>query len=258
MNELAWRGLLEISEIAEGADAKALSNASTVVSAVTESVADLLPIASPSVLRSGLSASQSALAAINRMRVDLNASPDFLAGQLAAITDILGFATASILDDACASQAMMGPLAEVVIALRGGSLRAFDLSYDKPEAAIRRMLDDLIAMQVVTNHRRGDVTYSQLTPAGKLLVEEFMSAAASTASPRNAGHLRRDLVDLTIGGRFMCGGNEWLVTDIGTRTLTAIKIDETAKADPRWLEGPVYALVETSFDEDDIKVIEPL
>ncbi|MBY3432747.1 hypothetical protein HFN89_00975 [Rhizobium laguerreae] len=57
---------------------------------------------------------------------------------------------------------------------------------------------------------------------------------------------------LGIGGRFKCGGGAWIVTDIGSRSLSAIKIDEKAKSDPTWLEGPPYALEEVVFDTVDI------
>ncbi len=76
----------------------------------------------------------------------------------------------------------------------------------------------------------------------------------------NAGHLRADLVWLKMGGRFRLGDNEWLVTDIGTRTLTAIKIDDQVRADPSLIRGPTYAVAEHSitFDEDDFEVVEKI
>jgi hypothetical protein len=74
----------------------------------------------------------------------------------------------------------------------------------------------------------------------------------------NAGHLRADLLWLKIGGRFRLSDNEWQVTDIGTRTLSAIKIDDKVRADPSLLNGPSYAVAEhlISFDEDDFEIIE--
>lgn len=75
-------------------------------------------------------------------------------------------------------------------------------------------------------------------------------------SDLNAGHLRSDLVYLKIGSHFKNGGGEWIVTDIGSRTLTAIKLEPEMKDDPSWLAGPPYAVAEFVFDEDDFSSIE--
>ena len=74
----------------------------------------------------------------------------------------------------------------------------------------------------------------------------------------NAGHLAPHLRGLESGGHFMCGEAEWQVTDIGSRTLTAIKIEEKERSDPSWLAGPPYAIAEFVFDEDDVDSIEPM
>ena len=72
----------------------------------------------------------------------------------------------------------------------------------------------------------------------------------------NAGHLRPDLAYLKIGGPFTNGAGEWIVTDIGSRTLSVIKLEQKMKDDPSWLAGPPYAVAEIVFDEDDILSIE--
>ncbi len=74
----------------------------------------------------------------------------------------------------------------------------------------------------------------------------------------NAGHLAEHLYGLEIGSHFMCGEAEWQVTDIGSRSLTAIKIEEKERNDPSWLAGPPYAIAEFVFDEDDVDSIEPM
>jgi hypothetical protein len=73
--------------------------------------------------------------------------------------------------------------------------------------------------------------------------------------------------EFTIGGIFWCGGRQWRCTDIGTRTVTAMRIDSVdvesnvpdlrrtlggseAKADG-WFNGPPYAVAELVFDEYD-------
>jgi hypothetical protein len=76
-----------------------------------------------------------------------------------------------------------------------------------------------------------------------------------------------------IGGTFWCGGRKWRCTDIGTRTVLAICLDDTeivtSYLDPTiedrtriltqteaeaegWFNGPPYAVAESVFDEYDI------
>src|ERR1035438_6279987 len=78
--------------------------------------------------------------------------------------------------------------------------------------------------------------------------------------------------DFIIGRSFWCGGREWRCTDIGTRTIVAICLDETevvtSSQDPAvedtrrtlsqseaaadgWFNGPPYAVAEPVFDEYD-------
>jgi hypothetical protein len=74
--------------------------------------------------------------------------------------------------------------------------------------------------------------------------------------------------DFTIGGIFWCGDRQWRCTDIGTRTIIAMCIApvEVSGASPEmrrtltraeadaegWFNGPLYAVAERVFDEDDI------
>lgn len=56
--------------------------------------------------------------------------------------------------------------------------------------------------------------------------------------------------EFQIGQEFWtAGGKRWRCTDIGTRTVIAIPIQEGK--DPSWYVGPPYAVSETVFDEDD-------
>ncbi len=59
-----------------------------------------------------------------------------------------------------------------------------------------------------------------------------------------------------MGGQFKCSDAHWQVTDIGNRTITAVRITNEVKDDPSWLNGPPYAVPEISFDEYDIEGIE--
>lgn len=78
--------------------------------------------------------------------------------------------------------------------------------------------------------------------------------------------------EFEIGKTFWCGGSPWRCTDIGTRTIIAIRLDEFElgtqtlgsseytrftlsydEANARgWFKGTPYAVVESTFDEYDI------
>lgn len=56
--------------------------------------------------------------------------------------------------------------------------------------------------------------------------------------------------DFHIGLEFLTSsGCVWRCTDVGTRTIVAIQIEE-GRAD--WYSGPPYAVEETVFDENDL------
>ena len=57
--------------------------------------------------------------------------------------------------------------------------------------------------------------------------------------------------EFKIGETFWCGGAPWRCTDIGSRAITAIKLEHDD--DPSWYNGPPYAVVESVFDEYDIE-----
>ena len=74
--------------------------------------------------------------------------------------------------------------------------------------------------------------------------------------------------EFSISETFYCGDQQWRCTDIGTRTIVAIRIDrvEIGSPDPalhrtltrveaeaeRWFNGPPYAVAEIVFDEHDL------
>ena len=61
--------------------------------------------------------------------------------------------------------------------------------------------------------------------------------------------------DFQIGMEFLTATGRWRVTDIGTRTVIAIKLDQ---ADPRNYNGPPYSIVENVFDEHDLEACAPV
>jgi hypothetical protein len=55
--------------------------------------------------------------------------------------------------------------------------------------------------------------------------------------------------DFQIGREFWTATGRWRLTDIGTRTIAAIKLD---KEDTFYYDGPPYSVVENNFDEYDM------
>ena len=78
--------------------------------------------------------------------------------------------------------------------------------------------------------------------------------------------------EFRIGIEFWCGGRRWRCTDIGSRVIVAIlleqieivrhspsqdqvlprKLEYLVTDDPSWLNGPPYAIVESVFDKYDL------
>ncbi len=54
--------------------------------------------------------------------------------------------------------------------------------------------------------------------------------------------------DFQIGVEFYTGAGKWRCTDVGSRVVVAIKLDQE---DASWYGGPPYAVVEWVFDEYD-------
>ncbi len=59
-----------------------------------------------------------------------------------------------------------------------------------------------------------------------------------------------------IGREFKTETGRWRITDVGTRVIVAIKIDEYK--DQTWYNGPPYAVAEVVFDEEDFEGVELL
>lgn len=57
--------------------------------------------------------------------------------------------------------------------------------------------------------------------------------------------------EFTIGKEFRTETGTWRCTNIGTRTIIAIKVSD--RDDPSWFNGPPYAVSELVFDEDDLE-----
>jgi hypothetical protein len=57
--------------------------------------------------------------------------------------------------------------------------------------------------------------------------------------------------DFKIGIEFQTAVGRWRCTDVGARTIAAIRLD--LDHDPAWYNGPPYAVVEHVFDEEGIE-----
>ena len=64
--------------------------------------------------------------------------------------------------------------------------------------------------------------------------------------------------DFSIGCAFLAGGGKrWRCTDIGTRVIVAVCLEDHPD-DPSWYNGPPYAVAECVFDEYDQEGCTPL
>ena len=61
--------------------------------------------------------------------------------------------------------------------------------------------------------------------------------------------------DFKIGLEFLTATGRWRCTDVGARTIAAVRLD--LDHDPAWYDGPPYTVVECVFDEDSIEDCEP-
>ena len=100
------------------------------------------------------------------------------------------------------------------------------------------------------------LTFARRTPDARRLAQRFFrlgfkhGITMSIATPVNVRE------QFTIGCEFRCGGKRWRCTDVGSRVITAICLDD--HVDPSWFNGPPYAVVETVFDEYDHPGCEPI
>lgn len=58
--------------------------------------------------------------------------------------------------------------------------------------------------------------------------------------------------DFKLGATFWTGAGKWRVTDIGARTIIAIRLTQNWEPIAEgWLKGPPYAVAEHVFSEND-------
>ena len=61
------------------------------------------------------------------------------------------------------------------------------------------------------------------------------------------GNRRMKHSDFYVGCEFLTGSGRWRCTDVGKRTIAAIRLNHSD--DPSWYNGPPYSVLEHVFDE---------
>lgn len=174
MSSLRWDGLSKIQEILASYDPEQANKVDMILASVMETVADILPTASAPVLREGVKAAKAALETLDRtLQVD-ESSPSYVAGRLAAVLDVLGYAAYQTADEAVVDMARKQPYALILAALATGAMRNVDLAaaLQKDEPRVSKWLAALREHGAVTSHKRGRELFNALTPVGRLLVEQ--------------------------------------------------------------------------------------
>lgn len=100
------------------------------------------------------------------------------------------------------------------------------------------------------------LTFDRRVPVGLRLAQRFARLGFTQAITTGIAKPASVREQFTIGGEFRCGGKRWRCTDVGSRVIIAICLE--GPVDPRWLNGPPYAVTETVFDEYDHPACEPI
>ncbi|MBY3432746.1 helix-turn-helix transcriptional regulator [Rhizobium laguerreae] len=168
-----WAALADIAAMpGEDISPGGMETADASLAATAETIADLLPTASVEVLREGFAEASGALSRLRKIGVN-DQSPEFIAGRLAAIVDILGYAVAVTADEEVVEKAAQPKYRGILEALLGEPLRDLDLSVKIGEdiAFVSTALYDLREIGLITSHRRGIEVYNDLTPLGRIAAE---------------------------------------------------------------------------------------
>lgn len=175
MSDVTWHSLDIAKDALVSADFETVAEkVDMAISAAMETIANVLPTATASVLSDGLAVATGAMNALHvQARVNRQSS-DYAAGRLASAIDVLAYAASATASEAAVAKARQQPYARILSWLAEGTLRNTDIAaktgWDK--AHVSRLLDELRVMEMVTSHRSGRVVFNALTPAGRVVVEE--------------------------------------------------------------------------------------
>jgi hypothetical protein len=172
MTTAYWGTLIDISLVAKQDNGAELgSKAGPLLAATAETLADILPTAKADILMQGFSEATAAMAAIKRIAPVDEKSADFIAGQLAVIADILGYAASATADEDQVRKATQPPYIEILSALSNDALRTVDLAalLGTEKSCVSSLLYEMRTMGVIASHQRGREVYNTLTPIGRLI-----------------------------------------------------------------------------------------
>jgi antitoxin ParD1/3/4 len=139
-----------------------------------------------------------------------------------------------------------------------GEHRELEAHIDLRQESLKRSLDAAI------NDPRPTLSSEEVEERMKKLLDEPRPAPAvwqkRSAAPSPSLEAIEALTgmkhaDIRIGMEFLTATGRWRVTDVGTRTVIAIKLDQT---NPRNYNGPPYSIVEEVFDEYDLEGCGPV
>lgn len=169
-----WDGLRRFKTlVADGGLKDGAEKLDAILDGAMEAIADTLSTATPALLREGETTAKAALNLMGLRAAIDETSPAFLAGRVAAVADVLGFAAHQTADASVLVRARQQPYATILAHLQERAMRNVDLAaaMRKDEGQISRWLTVLRTDEVVTSHRRGREVFNALTPVGRLAVE---------------------------------------------------------------------------------------
>lgn len=194
VSPVIWNNIRKIKElISSGSYSAEAPKVERLLNSVMETIADTMPSGSAALLTEGAKAATEALNTLRAEQGIDRHSPGFAAVRLAAAVDVLGYAAAITADEAAVARARRHPYVTILQELFEAPMRNVDLvrrlSLEKSQAS--RYLAELRDMEMVTSHQRGREVYNNLTPAGRLVVEDGIQARNRVAMVETNVHAFR-------------------------------------------------------------------
>jgi hypothetical protein len=180
MSTIAWSSLRKAAEsIDKIADTTVAQKVDLYLDATLETISDRLSVAPVKTLSEGSRLAKDVLDALSRSSDVDRLSTNYIAGRLAAASDVLGYAARQTADEALLPIARMQPYARILAALYERPMRNSDLVtlLHKDKGQISRNLTELRKHEAVTSHKNGRELYNALTPVGRLIVEAGIQEA---------------------------------------------------------------------------------
>lgn len=175
MSSVVWDSLKEIKCLVSSDEFfSSARKVDSMLNAVAETVADTLPSSTTSSLREGAEAAITALNSLRSKEPIDRLSVNFIAGRLATVADVLGYAAVTTADETAIEGARQQPYARILQTLYDAPLRNIDLGnrLGLHKSQISRYMSQLRDMEMVTSHQSGREVFNALTPVARLVVEE--------------------------------------------------------------------------------------